>query len=107
MPLANCPNCGQAFHLQIKDTPVWPDEPLQEKEMLCPGCWLDVKVGDQVYLISEKPLTFHAENSGIVLEKIESNALLFRVQFGEGRTELLPRDKIYVDLKHRYPSSNL
>lgn len=107
MPFAKCPNCGQSFHLHLKDTPVWPDEPNQEKEMLCPGCWLDVKVGDRVYFISEKPLTFHADNLGIVLEKIGSDSLMFRVQFGEGRTELLPRDKIYIDLKHRYPSTNL
>ena len=103
MLFAECPNCGQSFHLHLKDTPVWPDEPHQDKEMLCPGCWLDVRVGDQVYLISEKPLIFHADNLGLVLEKIGSDALTFRIQFGEDRTELLPRDKIYVDLKHRNP----
>lgn len=107
MPFAKCPNCGQSFHLHIKDTPVWPDEPHQDKEMLCPGCWLDVRVGDQVYLISEKPLIFHADNLGLVLEKIGPDALTFRIQFGEDRTELLPRDKIYVDLKHRFPSTGL
>lgn len=103
MPFAKCPNCGQGFHLHIRDTPVWPDEPHQEKALLCPGCWLDVKVGDQVYLISEKPLSFHADNLGIVLEKIGADPLTFRIQFGEGRTELLTRDKIYVDLKLRNP----
>lgn len=109
MPFAKCPNCGQGFHLHLKDTPVWPDEPNQEKELLCPGCWLEVKVGDRVYLISEKPLTFHADNLGVVLEKIESDSALvvFQIQFEEGRTELLPRDKVYVDLKQRYHSPNL
>jgi hypothetical protein len=107
MPFANCPNCGQSFHLHLKDTPVWPDKPHQEKALLCPGCWLDVKVGDQVFLIGEKPLKFHPDNLGTVLEKIESDSLTFRVQFGEDRTELLTRDKIYVDPKHRFKSTNL
>ena len=96
MPFAQCPNCGQSFHLHIKSVPVWP-----EKEMLCPGCWIDPQVGHQVYFIREKPIKFDPEDLGVVIEKITGAELEtgFNIQFGDGRIELLTRDKIYVDLK--------
>ncbi|HOY17865.1 MAG TPA: hypothetical protein PLC89_11240 [Haliscomenobacter sp.] len=102
MPFAKCPNCGQSFHLHIKGVPVWPDEPNEEKEMLCPGCWIDPQVGHQVYFIREKPIKFDPEDLGVVIEKIMGAELEtgFNIQFDDGRIELLTRDKIYVDLKH-------
>ncbi|WP_044233538.1 hypothetical protein [Haliscomenobacter hydrossis] len=102
MPFAKCPNCGQSFHLHIKGVPAWPDEPNEEKELLCPGCWIDPQIGQQVYFIREKPVKFGPADAGLVIEKIMDGEqeTVFTIQFVDGRTEVLTRDRVYIDLKH-------
>lgn len=109
MPSIICPNCGQLYHASVKDVVSWYKEKHPAINFgdvpheLCYGCWIDLKVGHKVYFIKEKTKypKFVSDDLGVVIEKIPIDEIHshFKIKFDNGKVEILPREKIYYDIR--------
>lgn len=102
MPYCVCPNCQQVYHLQVKDLSAWIDRHGDAPaELLCMGCWKELRVGDHIYRITEKPPRFHESLQGKVIELLAEDQaqITYQVQFADGSLAILPRVDLYYLLK--------
>lgn len=103
MPYCVCPNCDQVYHLQVKDLSAWIDRhETATTELLCFGCWKELKVGDHIYRITEKPPRFHESLQGKIIEILTENQgqITYQVQFADGSLAIFPREDLYYMIKN-------
>lgn len=104
MPIAECPNCGQCFHLQVRNIEKWlqerhpniPDNEIPSE--LCINCWIDLKPLQKVYVIKTKKRTptFSAEDVGLIINIKEDKmgTKIFEVQLSDNTVHEFRRDMI-------------